>query len=193
MQDLLFETPTQYAVLALMLVAGWLFGFASAPGGRKWKRLYRKGEAANARLRDTHEHEMREANARIHALEAERDEAHRKLAAAGAVGAAGASAASMESLINDEDRTSGSRWRGWFGWGRDNLSRIDGIDEVCERRLNGHGIKAYREVEALTAEDAADLEDRLGLKRGTIAEQDWREQARMLRDGEEGANGARFD
>ena len=29
---MLFETPTQFAVLALALIAGWFFGLASHPG-----------------------------------------------------------------------------------------------------------------------------------------------------------------
>ncbi|HCB76227.1 MAG TPA: hypothetical protein DEP91_08635, partial [Sphingomonas bacterium] len=42
---MLFSTPTQFAVLALCLVAGWLFGLASHPGGKKWKERYRTQEA----------------------------------------------------------------------------------------------------------------------------------------------------
>ena len=34
---MLFSTPTQYAVLALLFVGGWLLGLASHPGGRKWR------------------------------------------------------------------------------------------------------------------------------------------------------------
>ena len=37
---MLFTTPTQYIALAVALVAGWLFGLASHPGGRKWKARY---------------------------------------------------------------------------------------------------------------------------------------------------------
>lgn len=37
---MLFTTPTQYIALAVALIAGWLFGLASHPGGRKWKTRY---------------------------------------------------------------------------------------------------------------------------------------------------------
>ncbi len=37
---MLFTTTTQYIALAIALVAGWLFGLASHPGGRKWKTRY---------------------------------------------------------------------------------------------------------------------------------------------------------
>jgi len=47
---MLFTTPTQFAACALLLIAGWLFGLASHPGGRKWKERYaaeRDAHAAN--------------------------------------------------------------------------------------------------------------------------------------------------
>lgn len=37
---MLFTTPTQYIALAVALIAGWLFGLASHPGGKKWKARY---------------------------------------------------------------------------------------------------------------------------------------------------------
>lgn len=37
---MLFTTSTQYIALAIALIAGWLFGLASHPGGRKWKARY---------------------------------------------------------------------------------------------------------------------------------------------------------
>jgi hypothetical protein len=37
---MLFTTTTQWIALAVALVAGWLFGLASHPGGRKWKTRY---------------------------------------------------------------------------------------------------------------------------------------------------------
>lgn len=37
---MLFTTTTQWVALAVALVAGWLFGLASHPGGRKWKTRY---------------------------------------------------------------------------------------------------------------------------------------------------------
>ena len=65
---MLFTTPSQYLVLLLMLVVGWLFGFASHSGGRKWKRAYREEQAARTEERRTLE-------ARNADLTAERDSA----------------------------------------------------------------------------------------------------------------------
>lgn len=48
---MLFSTPTQFAVLALVLIAGWLLGLASHPGGRKWKDRYAAEREAHAASR----------------------------------------------------------------------------------------------------------------------------------------------
>lgn len=67
---MLFSTPTQFAVLALVLIAGWLLGLASHPGGRKWKDRYAAEREANAAAR-------RDADARIAAADARVAEAER--------------------------------------------------------------------------------------------------------------------
>ncbi len=49
---MLFTTTTQWVALAVALIAGWLFGLASHPGGRKWKARYiaeRDAHAATTR------------------------------------------------------------------------------------------------------------------------------------------------
>ncbi|RYD53704.1 MAG: hypothetical protein EOP60_09905 [Sphingomonadales bacterium] len=71
MQDLPFETLTQFVALGLTLVAGWFLGLASAPGGRKWRERYYDEELSNAGYRDRSETDLREANRRIRDLEAE--------------------------------------------------------------------------------------------------------------------------
>jgi hypothetical protein len=79
---MLFSTPTQYVALVLLLVAGWLFGLASHPGGRKWKARYvaeRDAHAAYRKDADLRVAEARkgdgaglaEARARIAELEQE--------------------------------------------------------------------------------------------------------------------------
>ncbi|WP_374945080.1 hypothetical protein [Sphingomonas sp.] len=79
---MLFFTPTQWLILALVLIAGWLFGLASHPGGRKWKARYAAERDANARYRsetdarltDTrtgHDTALADARARIAELERE--------------------------------------------------------------------------------------------------------------------------
>lgn len=164
-----FETATQFAALGLTLVAGWLLGLASRSGGAKWRERYQDEELEHARTRD-------EAEERIRVLQAEVKTLRGQLPAA---------------AVAAEDKP-GAAWRGWFGWGRDNLVRIKGIDEARAKRLNELGIKTYREIEKMAPADEAALEQRLELPAGTIAEQGWREQAALLAAGNETAHAARF-
>ncbi|MDG2535477.1 hypothetical protein P6144_17580 [Sphingomonas sp. HITSZ_GF] len=164
-----FETATQLAGLGLTLVGGWFLGLASRSGGAKWRERYQDEELEHARYRDEAEH-------RIRALEGEL-----KMLRTQAPAPAPAT----------ED-TPGGAWRGWFGWGRDNLARIRGIDEAREKRLNELGIKTYREIEKLAPDDEAALEQRLDVPAGTIGEQGWREQAALLRAGNERAHAEKF-
>lgn len=62
---MLFTTPTQFAVLALCVLAGYIFGLASRSGG-KAKAQLRAAEAEHAAYR-------KDAEARIKAAEADRD------------------------------------------------------------------------------------------------------------------------
>lgn len=55
-------TVTQWAIVALVFVAGWLLGLASHSGGRKWRDRY-------AAERDAHAQARRDADARVAALE----------------------------------------------------------------------------------------------------------------------------
>lgn len=176
---MLFSTPTQFAVLALCLIAGWIFGLASSSGGRKWRDRYREEEAAHRATRE----EIATRDARLREIERERDEAIRHRGTVAPV-AAGATAAAVPAATHSH--------RGWFGWGRDNLSRIRGIDEPTEQALRHEGIKTYAAIEALTPAEEAALEDRLGMGRGRIAQQQWREQAAMLREGHDDEHGRRW-
>ena len=179
MQDLPFHTTTQFAALALTLIAGWLLGLASSSGGRRWREAYEDSAGDHAGYRHQAETDLKEANRKIRDLEAE----CLRLKAAGAAAPVAVAAAGDES---------GAGWRGWFGWGRDNLARIRGVDEAREKRLNELGIKTYREIEKMTAEDEAALEQRLGMSQGAIASEEWREQAALLRAGNEDEHGKRF-
>lgn len=158
-----FDTPTEFIALALVLIAGWFLGLASRSGGRKWRLRAQEAE----RERD-------EARRRIATLENENAELNRRTVA--------------ERPVAPAADTS----RGWFGWGRDNLARIRGVGEPGERLLHEHGIKTYRAVETLTPEEEAALEQRMGLTPGTIAREGWREQAAMLRSGDDDAHAKRF-
>lgn len=164
-----FETGTQLAALGLTLVGGWFLGLASRSGGAKWRERYQDEELEHARYRD-------EAESRIRGLERELKDLRGQPPAPAA----------------PADDAPGSAWRGWFGWGRDNLARINGVDEARERRLNELGIKTYREIEKLAPADEAALEQRLEVPAGTIGEQGWREQAALLRAGNEREHAERF-
>jgi predicted flap endonuclease-1-like 5' DNA nuclease len=66
---------------------------------------------------------------------------------------------------------------------RDDLSRIKGLSQAQEVSLNEAGYQRYGQIAALDSEQEAALEARLGLTPGTIARENWREQARTLEGG----------
>ena len=127
---MLFFTPTQWVILALVLVAGWLFGLASHPGGRKWKTRYAAERDANARYRSEtdarltdarkgHDTALAEARARIAELENE----NARLARAAPVTAqtiAPRDHVDVRPVATTAARpayaATGER-RGWFDWG----------------------------------------------------------------------------
>jgi len=143
-------TANQWAILALVLVLGWLLGLLSRSGGGRWRRAYEQEKLA----RETAE--TRHTAARERIVELERTHP----VGPGTATAVGAAA-------------SGSR---------DDLALIRGIGRMRETSLNETGIHSYRQIEDLSAADADRLEARLGLTQGTVAREEWREQAAMLRD-----------
>ena len=171
---MLFQTPTQYAVLVLLLIAGWFFGLASHPGGRKWKLRYQ--EERDARVADRKEADAQRAADAEHIAELERrnDQLQADLRAANV-------AVPASRLPEDAPRRGA-----WLGAGGANdLARIRGIDAPLAAQLNTAGITSYGDIERLSDGEAADLERRLGLRDGTVARDEWREQARLLAAGRE--------
>ena len=148
-------TPNQWAIIALVLVLGWLLGLMSRSGGGRWKRELAEERAAHAKLRADHDARINAANTRIAELERQ---APPTGLAGGTIGAAAAGRS-------------------------DDLSRISGIDRAEESRLNGLGIHSYRDIESLSAADEAALEGRMGAEPGFIERERWREQAAKLRKG----------
>jgi hypothetical protein len=63
---MIFSTATEFAVLALMLLAGFFFGLAASPSNKRHRERLRESEATHAAYR-------KESEARIRATEAERD------------------------------------------------------------------------------------------------------------------------
>lgn len=68
---MLFTTTTQFAALALCLIAGWFFGLASSSGGKKWKTRYAAEREAHAGYRKQGDTSLADANRRIAELEHE--------------------------------------------------------------------------------------------------------------------------
>ncbi len=176
---MLFQTPTQFAVLALLLLGGWLFGLASSSGGKKWKQRFRDEEAAHKAYRTEVATDLKTRESKLAEVEAERD---RLLKERGTTTTAATATAAA----------SASHGSGFFGWGRDNLSRIRGIDPDLESALGARGIKTYKAIENLSEADERALEDDLRLRPGTIDTERWREQAAMLREGHDDDHRSRW-
>lgn len=64
-----------WIALAAALLAGWLFGIATSPAGRAWKKRYREREVIIAKYRREMEAALVKARDRVRQLEKERDPA----------------------------------------------------------------------------------------------------------------------
>jgi predicted flap endonuclease-1-like 5' DNA nuclease len=178
---MLFTSPTQYIVLALILVVGWLFGLASHPGGRKWRTRFEHERTLYAEYHRNAEARIRDAERRAEELEAENARLTRAVAppAPAAPVIPAATVAATTAAVEDMPPR-----RGWFSWGgSDDLARIRGIDGAIADRLESVGVKRYRDIERLSGEDEIALEQRIALPAGYIAANRWREQAALLREG----------
>ena len=123
---MLFTTTTQFAALALCLIAGWFFGLASSSGGKKWKARYAAEREAHAGYRKQGDSGLAAANARIAELERENARLAR---AAEAVPVATPVAAPVATAPTLTDRVMGRRQTvarpaypagnrpGWFDFG----------------------------------------------------------------------------
>jgi len=149
-------STNQWAIVALVLVLGFVLGLASRSGGGKYRRLYDKERADHAALRRDHDARVEAANLRIAELE-------RNQPAIGA-GTGGAIAAAASGR-------------------RDDLSLIRGIGRTEETRLNEAGIHGYRDINGLSPDQAAALEARMGYAPGRIQRESWIHQAKLLEGG----------
>ena len=70
---MLFTTPTQWLALAVALIAGWLLGLASHPGGRKWKQRYVDERDVHGRTRKDLDARIADQDARIAELTRENE------------------------------------------------------------------------------------------------------------------------
>ena len=96
-------------------------------------------------------------------------------------------AASDEPAVPDDAKKA---WLGAAGY--NDLTRIRGIDSVLNNRLFGLGVTRFADIEKLSAEDEIALEQRLNVPAGFIAREQWRDQAALLRAGNNAEHEARF-
>lgn len=108
----LFTTTAQFIVLALVLVAGWLFGLASHTGGAKWRNRYAAERDAHATNRRAAEQQRSADQARI--AELEKDNA--RLAKAAPVTVAPTAAAPVTPRAAARPAYASGEKRGWFDW-----------------------------------------------------------------------------
>ncbi|WHO37110.1 hypothetical protein PMI04_011015 [Sphingobium sp. AP49] len=148
-------TPNEIALLLVALLLGLVLGLMMSGRG-KYKRLWRDEQSA-------HHHAIRDRDVRLSAANERIAELERQSAPIGP-GTAAAVAGGVH--------------------GRDDLSRINGITQTQEVTLNEAGYHRYSQIAALNAEQEAILEARLGLRPGTITQEDWRAQANNLERGE---------
>jgi hypothetical protein len=107
-------TTTQWLIVALVLVAGWLLGLASHPGGKTWKTRY-------AAEREAHAANRKEAEARIAAADrrnAELEREHARLARTAPVTAATIAPRATAAANRARPAYPSGERRGWFDWGQ---------------------------------------------------------------------------
>lgn len=155
-------TTSQWAILFLVLLLGWLLGLLSRSGGAKWRRAYESERDARIAEQSEHEAALTAANERVAALERARP------------------VTSLPATASTLDLT------------HDDLARIRGIGASGERRLNAEGIHRYGDITGLSTAEEAALEERMGADPGYIEQEQWREQAALLADGQVDEHRRRF-
>lgn len=190
---MLFSTFPQVIALLILFVAGLFVGLGLHPGGAKWKKRFKDESDNYAAFRRVADKAQRESNQRIGVLEAELAKAQDRVvvdqptadAVAAPVAAApvvAASAATAAPIVATAAPVSKNR----------DLSRIRGIDSVLKTKLFALGVTEFGDIENLTDEDEMALEQRLGVPAGYITREQWREQARLLRTGQDAEHAERF-
>jgi len=176
-------TTNQWVILLLVFLLGWFLGLFTLAGGRKWRQGFERERAARLAA----EAEVERLSAAVAELEQERDrrielerERNAHIARAAAANDRIAQLEKGRSSVNPE--TAGAIAAAAAGK-RDDLSMIYGVGRGGEIKLNELGIHRYADIMAMSPNDEASLEGRLGLAPGTIADERWREQADMLKRG----------
>ncbi|OWK33520.1 hypothetical protein [Sphingomonas dokdonensis] len=113
---MLFTTPTQWIALAITLIAGWLFGLASHPGGRKWKQRYADERDVHGRTRKDLDARLAEREARIAELERDNERLSRAAPVASDTMTTDRHAIGRERMAQSAARPAGSTRARWFNW-----------------------------------------------------------------------------
>jgi predicted flap endonuclease-1-like 5' DNA nuclease len=159
-------TANLWVMLGITLLIGFIFGLFVSNAGkhkRRWReevRLREKLEKERAVLIRDRDSAFAHRDARIAELEQKQ--------------AVATTASAPTPLIPGKDSAAE---------GRDRLSAITGIDPQDEIRLNEAGYYRYDQIASLSASDERALEDRLHRERGSIRDEQWRQQAKLLAAG----------
>ncbi|WP_426263150.1 hypothetical protein [Sphingomonas sp. PWP1-2] len=199
---MLFTTSEQFVVLTVVLLSGWLIGFASAPNAAKWKRRARAQADSSAAYHRDAEDKLRAAQQRatdlkdeLASLRADHADAEQTIARL----RSGAKhdvtpevvpatvAPPHEPVVEADNGIPHARVDPRPG--REDLTRIRGIDALLATRLFSLGLVRFEDIEKLSAADEIALEQRLALPAGLIARDEWRAQAAALRAGSADAPG----
>ncbi len=113
---MLFTTPTQWIALAITLIAGWFFGLASHPGGRKWKQRYADERDVHGRTRKDLDARIAERDARIAELERENERLSRAAPIATDTITTDHRSIAREPMVQSAARPAGSTRARWFNW-----------------------------------------------------------------------------
>ena len=201
---MLFTTSSQLIVLILLFFGGLVLGLGLHPGGKKWRKRFKDESGHYAQFRRDADKQLGEANRRIAELEREKAALEAREGASGTPGdvpvppapqapLVPAPAADTPLVAPEPDAVPDAPRNNWFSIGsRPDLGRIRGIDAALKTSLFGLGMTRFEDIVDLSAEDEMALEQRLALPAGYITREQWREQAALLRDGQEALHAERF-
>jgi predicted flap endonuclease-1-like 5' DNA nuclease len=164
-------TANLWVMLGITLLIGFIFGLFVSNAG-KHKRRWRE----EVRLRDKLEKERAVLISDRDSALAHRDARIAELESKQAAVPVAPLHRSGESAVD----------------GRDRLSAITGIDPQDEIRLNEAGYYRYDQIAHLGSSDERALEDQLQRERGSIRDEQWREQAKLLASGNSAEHLSRY-
>lgn len=183
---MLFTTFPQVIALLILFVAGLMLGLGLHPGGAKWKKRFRDESDNYAAFRRVADKAQRDSNRRIGELEGEVARLHERVIATDTAPAVEPVAAAPVPVVAAPEPAARTPID------NSDLLRIRGIDPVLKTRLFALGVTDYADIENLTDQDEMALEQRLAVPVGYITREQWREQARLLRTGQDAEHAGRF-